>query len=252
MKGKHSATYPRFIVWAMVVAVVLVPSLSFGASTPFTENFESGTLANWTIGGRQQGTNVAEVVSRGGSQVAHLYHRYFTEITMSRGFDYDPADVYHFDLEVDTYSTGGAPSNYYGWSYLSFGFLDSADAGLGSVWYGSATTNYPFNSAASNPAVSGNAVPENVMTHYEVSVADLLSQITIDAGLIDSVRISMVTYSSTWPSPDVVAQLWVDNIELNPPTPHPVVPIPSALGLAGFGLLSLLRLRGRRVRGQAE
>ena len=35
------------------------------AATVFTDDFESGTLDNWTIGGRQlAGPNIADVVTR--------------------------------------------------------------------------------------------------------------------------------------------------------------------------------------------
>ncbi len=55
------------------------------------ENVASGRLGNWTLSGRQQGTWTANVVSRGGSRTAHLYHRGFTEVTIRRRFGYHKA-----------------------------------------------------------------------------------------------------------------------------------------------------------------
>lgn len=230
----------------LTVMVCVVSAVNFAsAGGTFVDDFESGNLDNWIIGGRQQGINIAEVVSRGGSQVAHLYHRYFTEIYMYRDFQYNTQDTYHFDLEVDTYSSGGAPSNYYGRSALAFNFLDSTSANLGGVWYGSATTSYPFDAAAASPTVAANAVPENVMSHYDIAVADMLSQIAIDESQIVGVRMSMITYSSTWPYPDVMAQLWIDNIQLNPPAT--VIPAPAALLLGGIGVGLVAWMRRRRA-----
>lgn len=215
------------------ILLIILFTAGIGSANPdFYDDFESGNLDNWTIGGRQQGINVAEVISYGGSKVAHLYHRYFTEIYMYRDFDFNLDDVYSFDLEVNTYSSGGAPSNYYGTSQLGIGFLDSTNNGIGGTWYGSATTSYPFDVADASPNVSAHAIPENIMSHYEVSIADILSEITIDESQIVGVRMIAYTYSSTWPLPDVMAQLWIDNVQLNPVA---TIPAPGALLLGGIG-----------------
>ncbi len=226
-------------IWIVVVGGMAVAN--FASAEIFVDDFESGNLDNWVISYGQYGTSIAEVISLGGSQVAHLFHSGFTRTTLYRDFGYDLTDSYQFDLKVDVSSTPPPADNYYGYSYLGFQFLDSSGTRLGEVCYGAATTDYPYDTwDALNPQFSANAIPENVMNHYEIDMADIVSQITIDQTQIDSVRLIMDTYSSTAPSPYVTAQLWADNIQLNPPA----IPVPGALILGILGLsVAGIRLR---------
>lgn len=192
----------------------------------FYDDFESETLDNWTIGGRQAGYNIAEVVSRNGSLVAHLYHSSFTEIYMYRDFGYSPEDTYHFDLEVDTSEWGSG--DFYSLSFVSFNFMDSTLTNLGGFLYGSASTSYPFIVWAANPSVFAHIVQENVMSHFDISVADMLSQISIDESKISGIRMYAYTYASA--SGPYTAQLWLDNVQ------HNLAPVPGAFLLGMLGL----------------
>ena len=213
--SKFMTTLSGSIIIVFFVAIAFAPP-SYGL-LPFTDDFESGNLDNWTIGGRQlAGTNIANVVNCGtGSLCGHLFHTSFTEITMYRNFEYDSSNsgTFYFDLQVDVNSQP-APDAYYGMSGARFYFLDSDGNELGSVWYVAATTNFPFTLGTATRSV--NQISENVMEHYAIDVSDMLSQITIDESQITDIQMELITYSSTYPYPSVSAELWIDNVSTEP------------------------------------
>jgi hypothetical protein len=218
-----------------------VVSFNTSAATIFTDDFESGNLDNWTIGGRQSGIHTANVVvADTGSLAGHLYQNgSFTEITMSRDFTYDPIDTFSLDLKVDVSSQPPPSSNYYGISGVAFHFLDSSDTILGSVWYLASTTDYPLNNWV-NPARNVNMLSENVWHQLVFDIPGLLSQISINESDISKTQMMFETYSSTWPYPRVSAELWVDNVSV------PAVPLPGAIWLFGFGLIGLIGIARRK------
>jgi hypothetical protein len=212
----------------------------------FTDNFESGDLNNWTVGGRQQGTNVANVVDCGaGNDCAHLYHAGFSEISLARAFAFDAADMgtFYFDLKVSVASQSPPGWNYYGMAGVQFIFSSDANSPtLAWVGYVASTTDYIFSDTYANlnlpMQVSVNRIENNVSNHYEISVADMLSQISIDQGLIKTVTMQLITYSSTAPYPSVSAELWIDNVSTVPPisaVPEPMSMLLFGTGLAGIG-----------------
>jgi len=235
--------FPLRVFYSFLAIMVLVTSFapsSYGLQ-PFTDDFESGNLNNWTIGGRQlYGTNIANVVNCGtGSMCGHLFHDSFTEINMYRDFLYDPNDsgTFYFDLEVDVYSQAPPAANYYGMAGVVFSFLDTSGSALGDVRYVAATTNYPFTLGTATSSV--NQISENVMEHYELNVSDMLSQISIDETQVTDIRMLMVTYSSTAPYPYVSTELWIDNVS----TTVVPEPISSTLFIVGGATLGFRRFR---------
>jgi hypothetical protein len=219
----------------LILCLSVVPSLQ---AAPFSDGFESGTLYNWVIGGRQisGSTNIANVVGGdSGSLCGHLYHAGFTEISMYRDFEFDPTGLFSFDLKVSVFSQPPPGPNYYGAAGVFFILLNSEGSQLGAVDYVAATTEYPFNYWAS-PTTSVNPIPEDVMLHYDLKISDMLAQITIDPSQIADVRMQMTTYSSTWPYPFVSAELWIDNVTNVPPS---TVPEPASVLLLAAGLIGL-------------
>ena len=185
-------------------------------SVLFADDFESsGCLDKWIVGGRQaEGTNIADCVRRSGSTFGHLHKFSFTEITLSPdygSFPYTDSLQFAFTMAAQTSSSGGAPSNYYGQGGVSFAFL-GAGGSVGSVHFISATTNYPFDQAASNPAHAAIRVNESVNTSYSLSVHDLLEYISVDVGSITSVSMMFFAYSSTRPYPYVYCDVWIDDV----------------------------------------
>ena len=71
----------------------------------FSDNFESGTFDQWTIGGRQVGReSIGEIVNRNSSQTAHFYQDGFSEIHISKTFSYQNELKFSFDMEALAYS----------------------------------------------------------------------------------------------------------------------------------------------------
>ena len=117
-----------------VLLIMGVFSASANAGIIFSDDFESGNLDLWTIGGRQQGTNVAEVVSREGSLMGHLHHEDFTEINMEKTFDYDPSLAFSFDMAVNVSSDASSTSTHYAMGGAYFTFWDNSQEIVGYVY----------------------------------------------------------------------------------------------------------------------
>ena len=246
MKRDNYQTLARLLFVSTFILFFCVPA-SYGLPV-FSDDFESGNLNNWTIGGRQSyGTNIADVLSCGsGNKCGHLYHDRFTEITMYRDFLYDSSDqgTFYFDMDTAVFSDNPPAANYYGRAGVYFLFLDNSDVSLGSAAYLEATTDYIFGFANSTDNI--NKLQSGGMVHYEFDVADLLSQITIDESQIANVRLLFETYSSTNPYPYVRSELWLDNVSTTPlGLPSNPVPEPATSFLFGAGILGAF-IRRRR------
>ena len=206
----------------------------------FEDDFESGNLDKWTIGGRQlAGANIADTVTRYGSTMGHLYKTSFTEITLENSFVYDPLMNIMLNLEVTSNGTTGA-SNFYAYSGVDFNFLDSTGTRIGRVWYGTASTNYLSSLAANDPTWLFNEVTEGTLLNLDLAISDMLSSIAIDTNLISTVNMRLRTYTSYYGTAS--AELWVDNVCIDQGDICRVisVPEPSALtlifiALAGIG-----------------
>lgn len=96
----------KILLFLSTVLLITLSQTSIEAAT-FTDDFESGNLDNWTIGGRQaEGSQIANVISYNGSLSGHLYKYSFTEITIFKDFQYNALtdnDLFSFDLSVDVY-----------------------------------------------------------------------------------------------------------------------------------------------------
>jgi hypothetical protein len=103
--------------------------------------------------------------------------------------------------------------------------------------------------------VSGDATAAGVellagrLQHHSLDVSDMLSLITIDESMIDSVAMRFRTYSSTAPYPSTSAELWLDNVNINNDVRVGAVPLPPSAALLGFGLAGMgLFGRWRHIR----
>lgn len=224
-----------------IPAIVLF-AISMNAEAAFIDDFESGTLANWTVGGRQlAGTNIADVESHNGSLMGHVYKNSFTETVFSRTFSYDPTMSFSFDMQASSFGGFGATSNYYGLAGSAIQFLDSSANSLGYVYYASATSNYLDTLLDSDPTTNYNAVTPGVMQHLSFSIADVLAQVTLPQNQVSSVVLSFRGYSSYYGSAG--GEVWVDNVSspadasLSLPVPLPGTPPLIAVGLVYLGFL---------------
>ncbi len=232
----------RSIVHVLVLTCgFLSVSSAVNAALIFEDDFESGNLNKWTIGGRQlAGTNIANTVNRYGSTMGHLYKYSFTEITLENTFTYDSSLNFMLDIEVT--SNGSWTPPYFGYSGVSFYFYDSAGGNLGTVTHGTSSTNHLSVIYAADPALQYNALTEGTLLSLDLGVSDILTGISIDESSIDTVLMQFKTYSSTYPQPHVTAELWVDNVcvdqgDVCGNTGH--VPEPTTLALMGLGLAGI-------------
>ncbi len=202
----------RRLAFLYVIAFVVV---SAQAVVIFEDNFEDGTLNKWTIDGRQQGINVAEVVTKNSTQMAHLYHKNFSEITMFKSFDYNPALTFNFDMEVAPHSDASSTSTHYAYGLVQFLFLDSSNIDLGDVIYISCTSSYPFDTLQM-PTHRLLSIPQGSgIVSYNLNVQNLLSNITIDVDSISHVKLEFWAYAST-NSYNSYTDTWVDNVVVTP------------------------------------
>ncbi|MCD6174239.1 MAG: hypothetical protein J7K65_00540, partial [Planctomycetes bacterium] len=184
----------------------------------FQDDFESGTLDQWTIGGRQEGReSIAEVTSYQGSQMGHVYQDGATEINISKTLDYQSDLNFSFDMEILTYTgTSDPDSDWYASAGANFYFLDSNFNELGHVKVGCATAIWPTDllNAQPNKHVFQNDVG---FAHYSLNVEDLLSNITIDQNALAYVAIRFGAYASADIN-NMNANVWVDNVVVTPRT----------------------------------
>ena len=200
----------------MLILAIFTTSAS--GDIVFSDDFESGTLDQWTIGGRQQGvSNVSEVISRHGSQMAHLYHKRFTEITMEKTFDYYPNLNFSFDMEAYAVAINPVTNADYAMGGVGFSFRNISGDTLGQVRYIHSNSSWPFDTYNPNPTHHSFAIADDAgLVSYNLNVQDLLSNIDVDSGSIASVKLQFIAYTSglyySETSNNMYADVWVDNV----------------------------------------
>jgi hypothetical protein len=194
----------------LALTILIVSSAS--QATIFSDDFESGTLDQWTVGGRQTGReSVADIVFRNDSQMGHVYQDGLTEILISKTFDYRDDLNFSFDLETLIHSEDHDPgSAFYASAGASFTFLDSMSNELGVVRFSSSTSTYP--SDVQNPLPNKHVFEiDGALASYSLDIEDILSNITIDQNALAAVRIHFAAYASG-NSRNMSAHAWVDNV----------------------------------------
>ena len=228
----------------ILLLIMAILATSASGDAIFSDDFESGTLDNWTIGGRQQGgVNIAEVVDRHGSQMAHVHHsETSTEITIEKIFDYDSGLEFSFDMEVIVASDMGPTSADYARGGVQFGFYDSSEENIGNVAYVLSTSSWLFDYDDSYPTLHYSDIGDGSLNSYTLDIQNVLSNIDVDPSSVASLNFYFYAYSSG--SADTMsADVWVDNVTV---TPEPA----TVLLFAAAGAFALGRgPRPRRARG---
>ncbi len=207
-----------FVKLIVVSSLVIVNGL-LGQSI-LVDDFESGNLDQWTVGGRQQGVNLSEVISVDGSLVAHLHHEDFTEITLENEFTYSDDMTFSFDMDVAVASDADNQSTFYATAGVRFIFYDASDEVVGWVSYAKYTSElYPNNGNTSSSHV--NEITTDGMQSYSVNMSSLLSQITL-TGSPETLELVFSGYTTGWPY-NMSGDVWLDNVVVNgdPPPPPP-------------------------------
>jgi len=196
----------------------------------FSDDFESGTLHEWIIGGRQEGReSVAEVVSYHGSQQAHLYQDGFTEINMSKSFNYQNDLHFSFDMETQVFSEANDPEGYHRvTSGVAFAFQDSSFNQLGDVRYLNATSIYSILTQNPKPEIEIFEI-DSGFANYSMNIEDILSNITINENVIAYVSMRFGIYVSS-DQYNMSGHNWVDNVVVTPE------PTSALLLIVGAGL----------------
>jgi len=221
---------------ALIAASLAISNEVNAAAIPFADDFESGSLGNWTQAGRRVGSFSTNVVSRHGSQMAHVRKDGFTEVSLGNRFDFSMDLKFLFDMEVSSYSNAGPTSSAYGFAAAAFNFYDASGNNLGGISYGTASTSYLASVVSTNPTGAFVQVAENVLQSYSLSMVDLMSLVSIPEGDIDQVDFSFIAYSSYNGGG---GEVFFDNVH--------VVPVPAALWLFGAGLLGLFGIARRKT-----
>ncbi len=196
----------------MFLLILAIFTTSASGSIIFSDDFESGTLDKWTIGGRQKGVNIAEVVDRHSSQMAHLHHsKASTEITIEKMFDYDPSLEFSFDMEVSVASNAGPTSADYAMGGPHFDFYDSSEQALGHVWYMHSTSSYPFDYYNQFSAMHVFEITDGSLNSYTLNIQNVLSSINVDPSSVASVNFYFKVYNSG-SGYNMSADVWVDNV----------------------------------------
>jgi len=219
-----------------LLLIMAIFATSASGDAIFSDDFESGTLDNWTIGGRQQGgVNIAEVVDRHGSQMAHVHHsETSTEITIVKIFDYDAGLEFSFDMEVILASDNGPTSADYARGGAHFGFRNSSEESIGHVGYVLSTSSWLFDYDDSYPTLHYSDIGDGSLNSYTLSIQDILSNIDVDPSSIALVHFIFPAYNSGTAG-TMSADVWVDNVT--------VTPEPATVLLLGLGGLAVLRKR---------
>jgi hypothetical protein len=198
----------------------------------FSDDFESGSLNQWTIEGRRTGRpSTAEIVIRHNSKMAHLYQNGLTEVFMSKTFNYQGSLHFSFDMEIQIHSDAPLDSAYYADAGVNFLFLDNQYNRLGRVGYGSTTSSYDL--SINNPLPNTEIILVDGAFHtFSLDVTNILSNITIDQNVLACVTMQFGCYTSG-DIYSMYAHNWIDNVM--------VTPEPATLLLWGIGGLILRR-----------
>jgi hypothetical protein len=178
---------------------------------PLYDDFESSGLSNWTVGGRQQGINNNEVTYRNNSNMAHLYHEDFSEITLEKTFCYEEDLIFHYEMETEVFSDAGSTSSYFSMAGVHFLFYDMCNEFVGNVSYiNSSSTTYFDNNTYEHKSI--NEISSGLFS-YTLSIQELTDQI-IPTGTINSVKIQFISYASG-SSYNMGGDIWIDNVEID-------------------------------------
>jgi hypothetical protein len=191
-------------------------NISASVVPDFFDDFESGMLSNWIIGGRQQGTNIAEIVFRNSSSEAHLRHQDFTEVTLEKTFPLNPEMNFSFQMETAVSSQASNTSDFLANGGVIFDFYNSSDSIIGSVGYIRSTSSWVFDNhcaiAFTNQICHLNKITNSGIVNYSITISELLDQVAIPDP-IESVKLTFDAYASGWPY-NMSADVWLDNFAL--------------------------------------
>ena len=209
-----------------------------GVHAALIDDFEHGTLDNWTIGGRQNWSWAANVVSKHGSLMGHISKDGFTEVTLENLFDYSTDLSFEFDMEVRSY--GGDNSTFYGMGAVEFEFLNLTGDRIGLVRYADSSSNYLNNLSSTRDDLAYNIVTPDVLLNYSLTMDEIVSQLLIPQEEINQVNMRFRAYASGYSS-GMGGEVWLDNVSIS------AVPIPAAVWLFGSGLLGLIAVARRKA-----
>jgi len=175
-----------------------------------TQDFEDGLLTGWSVGGRQitGSGNTSGVQNYASSKMAYLTHTSFTELTLSKSFDFSADSYLSFDAEFsingNTSLRPNGSSNFYSMVYYGVDFYDALGVSLGNINYATATTNFPFSNGSELFAPNG-------LEHYEHDIPLLAATLGLDIENISTFSLRFGGYSSWWSNQNMTIRF--DNVK---------------------------------------
>lgn len=202
----------------------LLAPLSAQRGSTFHDDFESDSFATggWTVGGRDLAhTGVANVVPRGGSLSGHVYHRSFTETTVSREFEAGQDFALSFDMEVRAVDPGSPGGAFNAFSGANIELLGDGVYGRLEVIY--CTSGYRQALLNSDPSIEVLQITPGVMGRFHYTLDDLHALLPgVDPTAVTTVRLTFQSYCSWW-NGSANGDVWFDNVsalESAPPIRH--------------------------------
>ena len=189
----------------------------------FADDFESGELDGWTLGGRRGSgeNNVSVVTQEGGGRVARIRKTGLYEVMLTRLVEFRPTEEFRWRMKAEAsralsralpIDVTRFPRTSYSMAGVGLELLGASQNELGRVEFVTASTRSPFDTQAGTQSRRLIEVRAGEWLELSKTARELADLTGLQTDAIKSVRIRLFAYGSTLPEPLVEAELLVDDI----------------------------------------